>query len=460
MNREQALKNELIERINWLIKLRWIAIVGVFATVFTTSHYLKVVPDSRPLYLIALSMGIYNFFFREYARAISSKSLKTIRRNASLHIIFDLVVLTLLLHFAGGVENPFLFYFVFHLVIGSILLPKKVSYILAALNTCLLGSLILLETYGILPHYHLQNFLPENLWRDWLYISSVLFVFTTTIFFSVYFATSIVEDARKREEEIFDLKDDLEAKIAERTRLEGQLLQSEKMSAIGELAAGLAHEINNPLDGIQNCISRIKRNPKNIAQTQEYLDLMSDALKRIETTVRQLLDFSRKQKLALQEVELNQVIEEVIALTEYSANEKHIEIKRDLEMGLPPVLGDRHLLQQVFLNLILNAFASMPQGGTLTLRTSILEGLEGLEGENPMLGVEVIDTGIGIPESEIDKIFVPFYTTKNPGEGTGLGLSVSDNIIRQHGGVIEVKSELGKGSNFTVKLPLSVVSGQ
>ena len=568
--RDLLLKIELIERIGWLVKLRWIAITGVFLTVSIASWGLNIIEDAVLLYIIATLMVLYNFEPQIYPKHITAKPLASIKRHARTHIILDLFSLTALIHFSGGVENPFIFYFLFHLVIASILLSKKVSYILATLNTVLLSSLIFLEYYNILPHHHLQNFLPETLWRDPIYISSVLFVFTSTLFFSVYLATSIMDTARARETETRELKESLEEKVVEleearkavlfernklksiiecmqegvvfvdnnhqvslfnkagqqirkeqfgldtegsqpaeaygilpqiaedlakghavieqqslqmkdkffentyaavrddngnylgtvlvcrdvtdRKRMEQQMTQSEKMAAIGELAAGVAHEINNPLDGVLNCILRIKRNPQNAQQAKEYLDLMEEALQRIESTVGQLLNFSRLHKLALTRVSLSEVVHEVAGLIEYGAEEKSIRVEKYAWKDLDLILGDKHLLEQVVLNLSLNAIAAMPTGGVLTFKTGKTEF-------DPLLGkaaafVQVTDTGIGISKAVQDRIFDPFYTTKIAEKGTGLGLSVSDRIVRQHEGAIEVESEVGHGATFTIKLPI------
>ncbi|MCZ6678668.1 MAG: ATP-binding protein [Candidatus Poribacteria bacterium] len=569
VDRDLPLKIELIERIGWLVKLRWIAITGVFLTVGIASWGLNIITNPVPLYVIAALMVLYNFEPQIYPKHLTEKPFDSVKRHACTHIILDLFSLTALIHFSGGVENPFILYFIFHLVIASILLSKKVSYILATLNTLLLSSLISLEYYHILPHYHL-NFLPETLWRDPIYISSVLFVFPSTLFFSVYLATSIMDTARAREAETRELKESLEEKVVElekargtvllernkfksiiecmqegvvfvdsknrvslfnkaaqqsrkeqfgidpedpqspetygilpqiaadlsnghavieqqtlqikdkffentfaavrddndnylgtvlvcrdvtdRKRMEQQMIQSEKMAAIGELAAGVAHEINNPLDGLLNCILRIQRNPQNKQQTKEYLALMEEALLRIESTVGQLLDFSRKHELALAPISLNDVVDEVVSLIKYSAEEKGIQIVKHFQKDLDLILGDKHLLEQVVLNLGLNAIAAMPDGGVLTFQTGKIQ-FDVLLGDAAVY-VQATDTGTGIPKSVQDRIFDPFYTTKITEKGTGLGLSVSDRIVRQHEGVIEFESEAGRGSTFTAKLPI------
>ena len=245
---------------------------------------------------------------------------------------------------------------------------------------------------------------------------------------------------------------ELEARIREKTealeRTHQGLVQSEKLAAIGTLAAGVAHEINNPLDGILNCIARIRKKPEDTDQIKRYLDLMTEALSRIGTVVRQLLDFSRRHELSLQPTDVNAVVEEALSMADYSLREHKIAVEKELEADLPPIVGDAHHLQQVFLNLTLNAIAAMPEGGTLRFRSYTPVDADGL------LCVEIQDTGVGIPEDQIDRIFDPFYTTKEVGQGTGLGLSVSFNLVKEHHGTIEVESAPGEGTTFRVNLPI------
>jgi len=240
-------------------------------------------------------------------------------------------------------------------------------------------------------------------------------------------------------------------------RANARLIQSEKLAAIGTLASGVAHEINNPLDGLFNCIARIQKKPGDVERARTHLDMMYDALSRIAAVVQQLLDFSRKHELTLQATDVNRVLEDAIVLMDYKLRKSNVQIVREFTQDSPPAIGDNHHLQQVFLNLALNALDAMPDGGTLYLRSYPVERPAGEPGDagsdEVWVCVEIEDTGVGIPEEEIDKIFDPFYTTKGPGEGTGLGLSVSYSIIKEHNGEIEARSAEGQGATFIVRLP-------
>ena len=225
-----------------------------------------------------------------------------------------------------------------------------------------------------------------------------------------------------------------------------QLAHTEKMVAVGTLAAGVAHEVNNPLAGILTCLETIRANPGNAEMRERYLALVEDGIKRIEHTVLNLLDFSRPGAIRPELTSLNDNLRHVTELVQYQLRKNHVEVDFELAQIEPIVLVDHFQMEQLFLNLILNAIEAMPRGGRLTLRTRIAGG---------SAVAEVRDTGTGIPEEIRDRIFDPFFSTREVGKGTGLGLSVSYNIVAAHGGTIEVESQVGKGATFRVVLPLS-----
>ncbi len=223
-----------------------------------------------------------------------------------------------------------------------------------------------------------------------------------------------------------------------------QLHRSEKLASLGRLAAGVAHEINNPLTGVLTFAHLMKEKPNMDDQDLQDLDLIIHETTRAAEIVRGLLDFSRERASIKEPLNLNEVIARTIRLIRNQKLFERIAIDEDLANDLPDIEGDMNQLQQVLLNLSLNACEAMPTGGTLTLRT-----------RSQQRGVMVIleDTGGGIDPEHLERVFDPFFTTKPVGKGTGLGLSVSYGIVQQHGGTIEVDSELGRGTTFTLVFP-------
>ena len=233
--------------------------------------------------------------------------------------------------------------------------------------------------------------------------------------------------------------------MTETKKLERQIRNAEKLASIGQLAAGVAHEINNPLGGILNCLYNLRKGALSPARQEEYWASMEHGVRRVQKIVRQLLDFSQQHEPAFSPADINRIIDQVLGLTTHLFVPNRIRLETFLGNGLPNVMVDRHMIEQVLMNLILNAVQAMKNGGTLTIRTSVVEGI---------CRVEVNDTGSGIPASVLPRVFDPFFTTKGEGEGTGLGLSVNLGIVERHGGKILVESEVGKGTTFTLCLPV------
>jgi len=219
-----------------------------------------------------------------------------------------------------------------------------------------------------------------------------------------------------------------------------QVFQGEKLAALGRLTAGIAHEINNPLGGMQNCIKSMQESPDDRELNQRYLELLSKGLKRIGDTVRQLLNFGRREPLKLRSVQVDDLIRECFTLLEYGL--KNIELDLDLNLK-HPFSVDVESLKQVVVNIGLNAIQAMPDGGQLTV--------ESRETDAGLL-LKITDTGIGMDEEHIQKIFDPFYTTKDVGEGTGLGLFVTYSLVQNMNGKIKVESQKGQGTSFEILL--------
>jgi signal transduction histidine kinase len=230
------------------------------------------------------------------------------------------------------------------------------------------------------------------------------------------------------------------------------LVQAHKLKAVGTLTAGVAHELNNPINNIMLTAETLREDYQDLPE-EERLDMVNDLVsqsERAQKIVRNLLDFARESEIESDAHEVQGLIEDTLRLATNQIKLRKVKVKGELAPNLPPVYGDRHQLEQVFLNIVLNALDAMPEGGALTIGCNTTKDRE-------LVAVEFTDTGVGIPEQRISDIFNPFFTTKPDAKGTGLGLSVSLGIIRQHGGDIEVKSQVGQGTTFSIFLPVAKV---
>jgi two-component system NtrC family sensor kinase len=242
----------------------------------------------------------------------------------------------------------------------------------------------------------------------------------------------------------------LEGKVAERSqeleRIQAQLIRSEKLASLGELVAGIAHEINNPLTGILVFSSLISNDRRLDPALKNDLDTVIQETERCATIVKGLLDFSRESVPQKTWTSLNGILEASLALVKNQAQFQNINIVLDYSPDIPAILADPQQLEQVCINILLNASHAMSSGGILRIATDIAADKSGVV-------VKIADTGCGIPEENLPKIFDPFFTTKET-SGTGLGLSVSYGIINSHGGTIEVESTVDVGTTFTIHLPI------
>ncbi len=259
---------------------------------------------------------------------------------------------------------------------------------------------------------------------------------------------SLITPTRKYRDEFTNLAIALNHMLLEIKRHENQLIQSRKMAAIGNLTAGIAHELNNPLNNISLTTEALidEFDDWNKNEKLKMLHTIAEQVERAGATVANLLDFTRRDESSFEEISINDVVTRTTNLIGNETSLNNVKLNLILANNLPRAMGSAHNLQQVFLNLFLNAIQAMPDGGTLSVRSFA---------EDETLRVDVSDTGVGIAEENLDKIFDPFFTTKDVGKGTGLGLSVSYGIMKKHHGQLLVTSGVGKGSTFSIVLPLS-----
>lgn len=242
---------------------------------------------------------------------------------------------------------------------------------------------------------------------------------------------------------------ELRARMEAQRSAENRLIQAAKLAAVGEMAAGLAHELNNPLTSVTGFAELALEEIPEASETHKDIEMVLREAIRARDVVRRLLDFSRQSESVRARASLNEVIEDVVALSRHLIHTSGVELKLNLEKNLPWALVDANQMKQVLLNLVHNALQAMPDGGELTILTETAA-----RNKRDWVVISVMDTGIGIPQAEQARIFEPFYTTKGNKGGTGLGLSVTYGIVTDHGGQIEVESQLGVGAKFTVWLPL------
>jgi PAS domain S-box-containing protein len=256
-----------------------------------------------------------------------------------------------------------------------------------------------------------------------------------------------LEEADEEERILIIIED-----LSEKKQLEDELIRSGKLAALGELSASLAHEINNPLAIISGYAQMLQAEPTMVeARKQRYLKEMVEQTDRAARIIRKVRDFARPGETMMKYVDINGTLIRIFSLLKERVHLKNIRIDQDLDLSVPKIKADKDQLEQIFLNIILNAVQAMPNGGELTLRTRFTR--QGVEASIKMVELTISDTGCGIPKENLGRIFDPFFTTKH--DSTGLGLAITHSLVDRHHGTIAVESEVGKGTTFVITFPLS-----
>jgi signal transduction histidine kinase len=435
---------DLEGRARWLVSMRWLACLGVFAVVWIAASPLRVLPDPRPLYAVTCAIVFYNLVLEILGRVARGRVWLRQRARSIilLQIILDLLVLTLLLYFADIVRNPFILYFAFHIILASILLPGWIPYSLAFLASAMIGAVLTLQFFAVIPRYPLNLPLDVGLSAavfdadNPLYLVGVMIAIASTLGITVFLTTSVSRYVEG---------------------IQAQIRQHAKMLGIGQLVAGFAHQISNPLDGLQNGLRQIEQGVRGNKHLEETAHLMVAALGRIENVARRLQEFARPQGLEVQACDVNKAVDATLQLFGKGLGERGVTVEQD-PGPVPLAWGDPYSIEEIVFNLCTNALDAMPKGGRLLIKTHTMQRPD--VSPDGCVAIEVRDTGVGIPGDKLEKIFEPFYTTKAQSGGTGLGLGLCRMLLSEMGGIMEVESLLSKGSTFRILLAVAPGGGE
>lgn len=425
----------------WLSNLRWIASVCVPIGTYVSSNFLDIALADAALYTLATLLFLYNIAVRlllDHAVETEEEvSRRTIRRVIHLQISVDLILLTVLLHFSGGIENPLVFFFIFHMVIASILLSKRESYAQATFAVLLFGLLVLLEHEGYIKHYCLTGFVPHCLQAQTLYIVGTFGVFATAVFVAVYMANYIATRLKQ----------------TENVYRQANVMLQEKDRIKDEYVSRVTHDIKGHLATIQGCLAVVVDRMGGKLGDQEA-DLVNRAHQRaikLTNFVRALLRLTQMRlsnKLEMEDFSMAEALRNVAAAVSARAEDKSITLNCDIAPSMKKVRGNQFSIEEMIANLLLNAIKYTPADGTVAIKARNHDG---------SVLVEITDTGIGIPKQEQHKVFDEFFRATNARrterDGTGLGLSIVKYIVERHGGQISVESEEGHGTTFRLILP-------
>jgi len=445
----------------WFVRLRWLAVIGLVLLTFAARGLGIDVPVGQVFFVAAILAG-YNLVFHLLARhdsrhaggagvlpaeqagagdrgtktasrlgglSAEAAEVSRLRRLVNAQILLDILCVAALLHFTGGVENPFAVFFVFHIIIASIMLSRAEAFMYAGVGTGVYVIVCALD--GAVPgvHRHLDGFLTSECATNWKFVIGSSVTLGMTLFVSAFFATSIVHRLRERERRILELED--------------------KQSRFMRTAA---HQLKAPISAVQSLLKVIlggyappekqrEMIERSVNRTEQMLELLKDLLRLAQAR-------TERQGRDAHPISVRQVLEEMVTLCSTQATQKSLRLKAELGDGPDLVEARDEELRDIFLNLLSNAIKYTPSGGEV--RVVLTE-------EPEWVRSDIADTGLGIPPAEQEHLFEEFFRASNVSglEGTGLGLSIVKERVAALRGQISFESQPGRGTTFTVRLPLA-----
>jgi len=446
---------ELRDRIDWLIRYRWIAVLCLFLTILLAPEIIDIKLDRKPLLIVASLLGIYNFITWGVVKwtIVGQQKAASASYLANLQITIDLVILTLILHYSGGAENPFAFYYVFHVVIASILLSRRAAYFQTGLAILLFSSMVTLEGLSIIKHFHVDGLGASEHCNSEVYISIIVFCVSTTLAFCAFMATSIAARLRRREDELLQVSESLKNYSDDLTKAYDSLRQIGKHQS--DYLNRVAHHLRSPLASSESILAVISEGRTGVIpeKSRELIERTRIRIKETLQLARDLLLLSRAQSLTPEAshkpLELGAVLKGIKDDLTSQASTASVILRMEIPAGEYHLKGDMESLIDLVDNLVSNAIKYTPEGGSIDIA---------LGKEAGKIILSVTDTGIGIPEEEREKVFEEFYRAENAREGkeegTGLGLSIVKTIADAHKATIEISDNTKQnGTVFRIAFP-------
>jgi signal transduction histidine kinase len=424
----------LLSRVSWSITLRWLAVSGYFLATLAAKYGFDLPLPYKEVWLILGLLTVINAIYLLISKLLKEFSFRAEIVFLQFHIFIDLIFLTALLHYSGGVENPIYFFYAFHVILSSIIFPGRTPIVIATLVVILFSSLVYLEYTGILHHYCIFS---TDLHSNELLIYIILVVFTITVYVTMYICMSFMYIYREVKIQI------------DRQNL--QLIEADKQKS--QFFRFTSHELKSPVVAIKSSVDGVIKNFSDQMDDRAN-DLLQRASRRSDQMleiIRELLELSKNRSRAVRDreiIEINQLIPELIEHQEVQAEEKTINLEVDLSEEELLIYGHPDSFKEIFQNLFSNALRYTQKNGIIKIVTRDL-------GDKIELSIK--DTGIGITADDIPKVFDEFFRSENAKKemkfGTGLGLSIVKQIIENYGGKINVQSTLGEGTRFSIIFP-------
>jgi len=425
----------------WFIRIRWIAVGILIAATYVVKYLLDISIHDKSIFILSAFLLFLNVVHRIILGRLKlnsgSRAIQKIKQEIHFQIITDLIILTLILHFSGGIENPIIIFYFFHMIIASSIFSTFQSYVYALFTMLLAASLAVLECYSIVPHYPLEGFVSHDLYRNVFYVFGSGLVFAITSILIVFLSHMIIYRSIKTEETYVRTNFELENK--------------DKLK--NEYVLRVTHDIKGHVAAILSCIDVIRSGiagPLTDVQ-KEFSDRVYERTELLSTFIKNLLNLTKKRLKNDSEFEeflMKDIIDKVVLTVQTLAKDKSIDFNYSFDKSIRIITGNPFTIEELYSNLLLNAVKYTPPNGRISLT---------VRRQQDQILSEISDSGIGIPKEELPKVFDEFYRASNVPKdiktGSGLGLSIAKQIVENHKGKIQVSSEPGVWTKFTITLP-------
>jgi signal transduction histidine kinase len=425
----------------WFIRIRWIAVGILIAATYVVKYLLDISIQDKSIFILSVVLLFLNVVHRiilgQLRKNSGTRAIQKIKQEIHFQIITDLIILTLILHFSGGIENPIIIFYFFHMIIASSIFSTFTSYAYALFTMLLAASLAVLECYSIVPHYPLEGFVAHDLYKNVFYVFGSGVVFTITSILIVFLSHMIIYRSIKTEETYVRTNFELENK--------------DKLK--NEYVLRVTHDIKGHVAAILSCIDVIRSGiagPLTDVQ-KEFSDRVYERTELLSTFIKNLLNLTRKRLKHDSEFEeflMKDIIDKVVLTVQTLAKDKSIDFNFSFDNSIKIITGNPFTIEELYSNLLLNAVKYTPPNGRISLI---------VRRQQDQIISEISDSGIGIPKEELPKVFDEFYRASNVPKdiktGSGLGLSIAKQIVENHKGKIQVSSEPGVWTKFTITLP-------
>jgi len=427
----------------WFIRIRWIAIGILISATIVVKYIFEIPIKYNSIFILSALLLSFNILHRVILHYLkkdkSSRAILKIKQEIHLQITTDLIILTLILHFSGGIENPVIMFYFFHLIIASSIFSALQSYVYAVFTVVLAGSLALLECFSIIPHYPLalEGFFSQDLHKNILYVLGSGIVFSITSILIVFLSHMIIHRSIKTEE----------------TYVKTNLELENKDKLKNEYVLRVTHDIKGHVAAILSCLDVIRSGIAGplTGDQKEFSDRAFERTELLSTFIKDLLNLTKKRLKRDNEFEdflLKDVINKVVLPVQTLAKDKSIDFNFTFDKSIQMIRGNPFTIEELYSNLLLNAVKYTPLKGHISLT---------VRSHKDHIISEISDSGIGIPKEELPKVFDEFYRASNVPKdiksGSGLGLSIARQIVESHKGTISVSSEPGIWTKFTFTLP-------